>query len=113
MKIFGRKISNGNSKTFGRKVGNTFNTIGRKTINTIDKVAPMAAMIATASGHPEIGAGIMGGQVAAHSIDRAIRAGVSAGTSNKSNLDKRMVTFGNELETASADTQHVNALLRQ
>lgn len=113
MKIFGLKVSKGNSKTFGRKVGRTLNVIGRKTINTIDKVAPIASLVATAAGHPEIGAGIMEGQALAHSADRAIRAGVGVATAKKGNLDKRMVTFGDELDNAKADAQHTNALLRQ
>jgi hypothetical protein len=113
MKILGLKVSKGNSKTFGRKLGNTVNTIGRKALNTIGKAAPIASLLATAAGHPEIGVAITAGQAAAHSGDRAIRSGVAVATSNKANLDKRVATFGNDLDYAKADAQHTNALLRQ
>jgi hypothetical protein len=113
VKLFGRKISNGNLKTLGRKIGNTANTIGRKTLNTIDKIAPIAAITATALGHPEIGAAITAGQGLAHATDHTVRAGVAVGTSNKANLDKRLVTFGDSVNNTADQGRETHALLRQ
>jgi hypothetical protein len=113
VKLFGRKISNGNLKTLGRKIGNTANTIGRKTLNTIDKVAPLAALTATALGHPEVGIAISSAQGLAHGVDHTARAGVAVATSNKANLDKRLVTFGDSVNATVDQGKETNALLRQ
>jgi hypothetical protein len=113
VKLFGRKISNGNMKTLGRKIGNTANTIGRKTLNTIDKVAPMAALAAAALGHPEIGIGIASAQGLAHGIDHTARSGVAVATSNKANLNNKLINFGDSVNDTADQGRETHALLRQ
>ena len=109
-KIFGRKISGGSIKRLGLKVGNNLSVFGRKAVNTVDRVAPIASLIATAAGHPEIGAAITGGQAAIHSGDKAIRAGVAVAGAKKENLNKRLASFGEAVEDTK---EKVNPLLRQ
>jgi uncharacterized protein (DUF697 family) len=113
VKIFGRKISKGNLKTLGRKIGRTANVVGRKALNTIDKAAPIAALTATALGHPEIGAAITAGQGLAHATDHTVRAGVSVAGSKKANLNKRLVTFGDSVNETADQGRETHALLRQ
>jgi hypothetical protein len=112
VKIFGRKIAKGNMKTLGRKIGNTANTIGRKILNTIDKAAPLASLTATALGHPEIGVGITAAQGLAHAADHTVKAGVAVAGSNKANLDKRLVTFGDSADNTAQQGRDTHALLR-
>ena len=113
MKLFGRKINMRTVKTFGRKLGHTADIIGRKTLNTIDKLAPVASIIATASGHPEIAEGIDAGQSTAHALDKGIRAGVAVATAKKSNLDNRLIEFGDTADNVAQEVNKTNALLRQ
>ena len=109
VKIFGKKITEKGMKRFAYKVGREANVIGRKTLNTIDKVAPMAAIVATAAGHPEIAAAIGGAQALAHAGDKAIRSGVAVATAKKGGVDNALVNFGEDVNAVKRDA----ALLRQ
>ena len=113
VKIFGRKVFAGNAKTLGRKIGNTANIIGRKVINTIDKVAPIASTIALAAGHPEIASAITSGQQTAHTLDKAIRTGINVATAKKDNLNKSLITFGDNVDEFKDSAKQTNDLLRR
>jgi hypothetical protein len=113
MKIFGRKVHKTNLKKLGRKIGHVANVVGRKTLNTIDKAAPIASVAALALGQPEIAAAISAGQGLAHATDGAVRSGVAAGTANKANRDKRLVEFGDNVESLRSQGNDTHALLRR
>jgi hypothetical protein len=124
VRIFGRRISHGNIQRLGRKVGHKADVIGRKTLNTIDKVAPLAATVALAAGHPEIAQAINSAQGVAHSINDSTRSGISALSAKQKNAPlrqeqfansvgntkKQIAQFGNDVQTVK---EHRNALLRQ
>ncbi len=109
MKILGKKVNERGLKRLGAKVAKRADVIGRKTINTIDKVAPMASMIALAAGHPEIAGAIGAGQALAHSSDTAIRSGVKVANSNKTNRADSLVSFGENVDNVKRDAD----ILRQ
>jgi hypothetical protein len=124
VRIFGRRISHGNIQRLGRKVGHKADVIGRKTLNTIDKVAPLASTLALLSGNPAIAQAITSAQGSAHTINDATRSGISALTAKQKNVPmrqeqfansagiakKQIAQFGNDVQTVK---EHRNALLRQ
>lgn len=79
---FGRKLGVKNANEFGKKLS----SLERKAINTLDKVTPLAAIVASAAtGNPEAGQSILSanesiqqlhksGRAAARDLDRAIGA---------------------------------------
>lgn len=81
-KDFGRKLGIKNVNDFGKKLS----TFERKAVNTLDKVAPLAAIVASAAtGNPEAGQSILNanqniqqlhksGRATARDLDRAIGA---------------------------------------
>ena len=103
MKILGQKVNERGLKRLGAKVAKSADVIGRKTINTLDKVAPMASMIALAAGHPELAAAIGAGQALAHSSDTAIRSGVKVANSNNANRADSIVAFGENVDNVKRD----------
>ncbi len=103
MKILGQKLNERGLKRLGAKVAKRADVIGRKTINTIDKVAPMAAMVALAAGHPEIASAITAGQALAHSSDTAVRSGVKVANSNNANRADSLVAFGENVDNVKRD----------
>ena len=98
VKIFGRRISRGIIQRLGRRIGHKADVIGRKTLNTIDKIAPIASTLALISGNPEIAEAISNGQEASHLISDSTRAGVALATAKKANVGKRAVEFGDSAE---------------
>lgn len=110
MRIFGQKVNSGSVRNFGKKLGTNANIIGRKVLGTIDRLTPIASMVASATGHPEIGLAIEGGQILAHNADRIARTGVDAMTTKQKNFENKKLAFGDSVE-ATRDT--TNALLRR
>lgn len=117
VKLFGRRISHGNIQRLGRKIGHKSDVIGRKALNTVDKVAPIASTLALLAGQPEIAAAINKGQEGAHQVNDSIRGGINdisrvhrdISRENK-NGKVQKVAFGDGSETAHDRRAH--ALLR-
>lgn len=110
MRILGQKVSGNSIRNFGKKVMNNASVIGRKFVNTVDKLAPLASIAATAAGHPEVGMAIQSGQALVHGIDDSVRAGVTAVNSKQQDYDKNLVNFGESIDNLKEKS---NALLRQ
>lgn len=126
VKLFGRRISHGNIHRLGRKIGHKAHVFGRKTLNTIDKVAPIASTAALLLGQPEIAAAINQGQESAHTVNDSIRSSVNTltesgkpqrGSARKPGYTREnkngkigKVQFGDA--NVSAHEQRRNALLR-
>ena len=110
MRVFGRKVTGNDVKAFGRKIADNASVFGRKLVNTVDKIAPLAQVISTVTGHPEIAMGIAGIQGAVHAGDSATRAGVGALTNRKGNFNEKVVNFGEKLGEFK---QQTNDLLQQ
>ena len=108
MKIFGRKTGKHQLTKFARKIGHKADVIGRKTLHTIDKLAPIAEIALTSAGHPELAAGVAGIAQGAHLADSAIRSGVRVAAGKQANIGANSVRFG---EDVAALKEHKNNLL--
>lgn len=106
-RIFGMKV--GNINHFGKKVVHGLNVVGRKTLNTIDKVAPIASTVAMVAGRPDIADAINQGQDTAHKVDGAVRAGAKVLGGKQRDIGKNMIEFG---EKANEFKEKRNDLLR-
>ena len=113
MRIFGKKITGHDIKAFGRKFGNNASVFGRKLVNTVDKLAPLAQVIATTAGRPDIAASIGGFQGAVHTGDIATRAGIAAATSKRDGYDNKVINFGEKLNEFKQQANQTNDLLQQ
>lgn len=118
MSPFGRKIQK-SFNSFGRKLGvkNDFgkklSTFERKAVNTLDKVAPLAAIVASAAtGNPEAGQSILSanesiqnihksGRAAARDLDTALRA------RRKEEQRQANIQFGNTVGRVRDDIKAV------
>lgn len=107
---FGRKIASVDVKDFGKKLS----TFERKAVNTIDKVAPVLALGATALGHPEIGAAITSGNESIQQIHKSGRAAIKdlsdiAKAKRGSEEEKQAtIQFGNNLTQLKNTINPVN-----
>jgi hypothetical protein len=119
VKIFGRRISHGNIQHLGRKIGHKADVIGRKALNTVDKVAPIASTLALLAGQPGIASAINQGLEGAHQVNDTVRGGIKEASrlNHKSVVQQNMngnmqktptVSFGDE----APHLQRVHALLR-
>lgn len=66
---FGKKFNSQNIQDFGKKLS----TIERKTVNTIDEVAPIASLLATVAGRPDIAEAITTGNDNLQQTHRDVR----------------------------------------
>lgn len=110
MKIFGQKVKPKDVKTFGTKLSKNLSVFGRKVVNSVDKIAPIAATVAMAAGHPEVGLAIEGGQILAHSVNNAVQSGHKVLSGKQADVNNNMVTFG---EDVNMTKDVVNNLLRR
>jgi len=106
MKILGKKTSLRELKRFGFKAGRVADTFGRKAIHTIDRIAPIAATALAASGRPELAGVVMGSQLMAHGVDKAIRSGVNVvNPQGGMSRQQAYVNFGEDVNAAKRQAE--------